>query len=89
MKKDEALSNSYVRTPEIMDAVRGHEQLVFEVLGIDWKPQYRNQHVRCPYPGHGGQNDWRWCEKKAKAICSCTPYHSIVNVVAKGPSGSK
>ncbi len=40
-------------------------------------------HSTCPYPDHGGHNDWRWDAKKAKAYCTCSSGDSIFNVVMK------
>jgi hypothetical protein len=78
----------YVKTPEITHAVQGHELLVLATLGIDWISGAR-KHIRCPYPDHGGDADWRWDERKRRAYCTCIGKragekrsHSILDLVA-------
>jgi hypothetical protein len=71
----------YVPKDAIRDAVRGRELAVVRALGIDWSSG--RGHIRCPYPDHGGEADWRWDDKQAKAICSCATWHSIFDVVMK------
>src|SRR3954453_10918045 len=73
---------NYVRTPDIGDAVKGYEQRVLDALGIAWKANGRT-HIRCPYPGHGGDNDWRWDGTKGRAFCTCSRPHSIFDVLMK------
>ena len=71
----------YVRTSDIKDAVRGREEEVLGALGI--RVTEGSQHTDCPYPEHGGRDDWRWDQKKAKAFCTCTKADSIFDVVRK------
>jgi hypothetical protein len=73
-----------VHTRKIQQAVAGRETEVLDALGIAWKRTTGNRHIDCPYPQHGGKDDWRWDEHKGKAICSCTEKaDSIFNVVMK------
>ena len=71
----------YVRTDDIKAAVRGQEEQILGALGIEWRSG--RPHIRCPYPTHGGEADWRWDERKAKAYCTCSSGDSIIDVVAK------
>ncbi|HEY0835621.1 MAG TPA: AAA family ATPase [Azospirillum sp.] len=77
----------YVQTAAIKAAVEGREQDVFNAVGIDWHGG--RGHITCPYPDHGGKNDWRWDAKKACAYCTCIgkrpgdgKAHSIFDVVS-------
>jgi len=77
----------YISTTAIKQAVKGHELAVLAALDIDWGPGCG--HVRCPYPDHGGDADWRWDEGKCCAFCTCIgkragekKSHSIFDVVA-------
>jgi hypothetical protein len=78
-------SERYVAFPDIRDAVKGHETEVLAAVGIDW--QDGKAHITCPYPDHGGANDWRWDGKANKAFCTCAGrrgeprFHSIFDVV--------
>jgi hypothetical protein len=77
----------FVKTSEIRDAVKGREVDILDKLGIPWmrgKP-----HIDCPYPDHGGADDWRWDRRKSRAFCTCIgrrprerQSHSIFDVVA-------
>ena len=71
----------YVRTADIKTAVSGREHEVLTALGIPYN--MGNPHIDCPYPTHGGENDWRWDTEKSKAVCTCTGWHSIFDVVSK------
>lgn len=76
----------YVWTPAIKKAVAGHELDVLSAIGIDWRGGRR--HINCPYPDHGGKDDWRWDADNARAFCTCIGtrpdeggFHSIFDVV--------
>src|SRR5690242_10429397 len=75
-------ATTYVRTPDIAGAVKGFEGQVLAKLGIAWRPNGKT-HIRCPYPGHGGDNDWRWDGAKGQAYCTCSKPHSIFDVLMK------
>lgn len=70
---------TFIPTKDIQAAVKGHEADVLAALGIGWRGG--RGHVDCPYPDHGGKNDWRWDDKRAKAVCTCRKPHSIFDVV--------
>jgi hypothetical protein len=77
----------YVKTAEIRAAVKCRETLVLERLGILW--QKGKPHINCPYPDHGGADDWRWDPRKCRAFCTCIGKrpgekrsHSIFDIVA-------
>jgi len=59
----------FVATVAISFAVRGREGDVLDAVGIEWRSG--RPHIDCPYPTHGGKNDWRWDEKKSRAFCTC------------------
>jgi phage/plasmid primase-like uncharacterized protein len=72
----------FVATAEIRLAVRGREGEVLDALAIDWR--IGRPHIDCPYPMHGGKNDWRWDAQKSRAFCTCiTRSDSIFDVVMK------
>jgi hypothetical protein len=73
----------FVPTQEIRDAVVGRELIVLDHLGI--RPPERG-HMRCPYPGHGGENDWRWDREKRRAYCTCAKSSSIFDVIMRSSS---
>lgn len=73
-------SRSFVETAAIKAAVLHHEQAVLAALRINWQAG-RGPHIDCPYPDHGGKNDFRWDDQQAKAFCSCRDPHSIFDVV--------
>ncbi len=77
--------DTYVVTREIRAAVQGRETEVLEGLNIDWRRCTKSNHIECPYPTHGGADDWRWDSRQAKAHCTCNPGHadSILDVVMK------
>ena len=54
---------------------------MLEALGIPWHQGLA--HIRCPYPAHGGNGDWRWDDAKKKAFCTCSKGDSIFNVVMR------
>jgi hypothetical protein len=58
----------YVKTRDIQAAIKGQETAVLDALGIPW--QQGKPHIHCPYPDHGGEDDWRWDEGKSRAFCS-------------------
>jgi hypothetical protein len=77
----------FVKTSEIRAAVGGREVDVLDQLGIPWRRG--KPHIDCPYPDHGGADDWRWDGRKSRAFCTCIgrrPHerqsHSIFDVVA-------
>ncbi len=73
---------TYVKTAEVKAAVQGQEETILDRLGIDWKKG--RPHIDCPYPSHGGKDDWRWDAKKALAFCTCVEKSdSIFDVAAK------
>src|SRR4051812_34955221 len=63
-------ATSYVITKDIKRFVEGQEQRILDAVSIHW-PQSRKDHIDCPYPEHGGKNDWRWDDRKKKAFCTC------------------
>ena len=71
----------YVRTQPIRDAVVGRETEVLDAIGVRWREA--RPHIQCPYPSHGGEDDWRWNERKARAYCTCSSGDSIFDVVMK------
>jgi hypothetical protein len=77
----------YVKTAEIRAAVEGRETDVLDRLGISWEKGA--PHIDCPYPDHGGRDDWRWDPRKCRAFCTCIGKrhgekrsHSIFDIVA-------
>src|SRR5215204_7481588 len=75
-------ATSYVRTQDIKHAIDGQEQRILDALNIPW-PNGRKPHIDCPYPEHGGKDDWRWDDKKGKAFCTCSKSDSIFDVIRK------
>ena len=63
-------SEQYVKTKDAYGAIEGHEVEIVQALGIQWRAGQRD-HIRCPYPDHGGADDWR-LNAKGRAICTCT-----------------
>ncbi|NEU14899.1 DUF927 domain-containing protein, partial [Methylobacterium sp. BTF04] len=79
-------STHYVPTKVGKQIVVGNEVKILGALGINWNTDRRgHSHITCPYPTHGGVDDWRWDEKKAKAYCTCQngKADSIFDVVSK------
>lgn len=70
----------YVPTKPAKDAVKGRELEILGSIGIVPPSQ---GHMDCPYPGHGGTNDWRWDEQRARAFCTCCKPHTIFDVLIK------
>ncbi len=70
-----------VPTTAIREAVSGHETMVLDALGIDWRKG--RPHIDCPYVDHGGAADWRWDARAAKARCTCSTADSIFDVIMK------
>ena len=60
----------FVPTKAAQQAVEGHEVSIVQSLGIPWTAGQRT-HIRCPYPDHGGAEDWR-LNSKGRGICTCT-----------------
>ena len=74
------MSARYVTTGDINAALAGREADVLDALGIDWRAG--RPHITCPY-SHGGANDWRWDNRKARAFCTCVEgSHSAIDVLA-------
>jgi len=72
----------YVATGAIREAVKGHEAAILTALGIQWTGTSR--HIRCPYPDHADNHpSWRWDSVKGRGHCTCTPSHSIFDVICK------
>jgi hypothetical protein len=65
-------ADRYVATAAIREAVKGREANVLNALGINWTPQGKTKHIRCPYPDHNDANpSWRWDDKRKVAFCTC------------------
>src|SRR5215212_12017681 len=80
MASHEAMS--YVRNGDIKQAIKGQEQRILDALHIAW-PRRGKTHIDCPYSAHGGKDDWRWDDKRAKAFCTCiSGAHSALDVIA-------
>jgi hypothetical protein len=80
-------ADRYVKTADIRAAVKGRESDILDRLRIPWRKG--NPHIDCPYPDHGGADDWRWDSRKYRAYCTCIGKragekrsHSILDVVA-------
>ncbi|GLR79794.1 AAA family ATPase [Azospirillum oryzae] len=73
-------SHNFIETAAIKAAVLHHEHAVLAALRINWQAG-RGSHIDCPYPDHGGKNDFRWDDQQAKAFCSCRTAHDIFDVV--------
>ena len=71
----------YAPTAAAKQAVAGRETEILDALNIPWRSG--RPHIRCPYPAHGGEDDWRWDEKTARAYCTCNKSHSILDVIMK------
>ena len=80
-----AAPTNFVSTREIKVAVQGRETEVLDGLDIDWRRCTNSNHINCPYPAHGGADDWRWDARKAKAFCTCNSGHAdaILDVCMK------
>jgi hypothetical protein len=79
-------ASRFVVTRDIKGALQGRETDVLDALSIDWRRCTKSNHIRCPYPSHGGDDDWRWDGGKKKAFCTClTEGHadSILDVLMK------
>ncbi|MGI9491844.1 MAG: toprim domain-containing protein, partial [Geminicoccaceae bacterium] len=67
--------------PDIKKSAAGREMEILQALGIQ-PSKDSNQHINCPYPAHGGKNDWRWDRQTKRAYCTCIKgSHSIFDVV--------
>ncbi|MBX9740691.1 MAG: hypothetical protein K2X62_11485, partial [Beijerinckiaceae bacterium] len=73
--------SAYVPTSAIEPVLEGRETDVLDRLGIPWREG--RPHIRCPYPTHGGEGDWRWDEKKRRAYCTCSKGDNIFGVVGR------
>jgi len=80
-------AGGYVGTKAIREAVKGRELDVLTAMGIEWHSG--RGHIRCPYDDHGGDDDWRWDDRRKVAFCTCIgrregerKAHSIFAVVA-------
>ena len=71
----------FVATAAIRQAVAGRETDVLDALAIDWRTG--RPHIACPYPEHGGADDWRWDGRAAKARCTCTKGDGIFDVLMR------
>jgi len=60
---------STAKLADVKEALNGREAYVVCALGITCFESGR--HINCPFPEHGGRNDWRWDESKARWICTC------------------
>jgi len=67
--------------PDVKKAAKGREIEILQALGIE--PNKDNlKHIDCPYPAHGGKNDWRWDKSTKRSYCTCiNGSHSIFDVV--------
>ncbi|QIJ74382.1 DUF927 domain-containing protein [Methylobacterium sp. NI91] len=76
-------SDSYVKTKDAQQAVQDREAEIVQALGIPWR-EGKGNHIRCPYPDHGGADDWR-LTSKGRAICTCTggKTDSVFDIVCK------
>src|SRR4051794_11475394 len=74
-------ATAYVRTNDIIGAVKGREEIILDGLVPEWR--HGRPHVRCPYPEHGGDNDWRWDRRAGRAFCTCSLGDSIFDVLMK------
>lgn len=76
-------STRYVKTTDAQRAIKGHEVEILNAVGIPLRPG-QHTHIRCPYPHHGGSDDWR-LTKDMRAICTCTgdKTDSIFDIVGK------
>ncbi|MGI3900537.1 MAG: DUF927 domain-containing protein [Janthinobacterium lividum] len=75
----------FVTTNDIKAAISGRETEILDALGIEWRKSAGSGHITCPYPEHGGADDWRWDQRKAKAFCTCMNGHadSVLDVLMK------
>ncbi|MCJ2042930.1 DUF927 domain-containing protein [Methylobacterium sp. J-059] len=76
----------YVPTGAAKQAVEGHETEILGALGIPWRESQRG-HITCPFPGHGGTDDWRWDASKRKGYCTCKKGFSIFDAVIEMDGG--
>jgi phage/plasmid primase-like uncharacterized protein len=75
------MADRFVTKTAITQAVADRQTDVLDKLGIPWRDDC--PHIDCPYPAHGGKNDWRWDAKKSRAFCTCTKSDSVFDVVMK------
>lgn len=73
--------DQFVITADARGAVEGREETILDALNIPFRDG--RPHITCPYPDHGGENDWRWHPKRARAICTCSKGDSIFDVMMK------
>jgi hypothetical protein len=62
-------SIGYVDLKAAKAAVEGREEEILDAIGVPWSDRTSDK-IDCPYPDHGGANDWRWTEKN-RALCTC------------------
>ncbi len=66
------------------DAIDGHQLDIINHKGIEWPPARNGvSHISCPYPNHPGNPDhnWRYDERRKKAVCTCVGYHDVFDVL--------
>ncbi len=68
---------------DIHTEIAGRELDIVRELGIDWPPQGRRTHIRCPLPNHPDQDpSWRFDVRKARCYCTCPEGNgSVVDLV--------
>ena len=67
---------TYVTKEDAVSAVKGRELDILLKKGVPWKPGQRG-HIDCPYPNHGGANDWRFDPATGMCHCTCNARHDI------------
>ena len=74
------MTQHYVITKDVREAVHGREADILSALGIAWSAGKRP--ATCPYPDHDDANpSWRWDDDKQKAFCNCRRPQNIFGVV--------
>ena len=73
---------AYVRTSDIIDAVKGREDRVLDALGIAWKPNGRPISA-APIPTTAGTTTGAGMATRGRAFCTCSKPHSIFDVLMK------
>ena len=65
-----------------VEVCRANEIEILQGLGIH--PLAGNHHIHCPYPHHEDRHpSWRWMHDQRRAVCTCSPPHSVIDVVIK------
>lgn len=76
------MTERFVPTAAIRQAIAGREEEVLDGLGIPWRSG--RPHIRCPYPYHADNDpSWRWDAVTRKGFCSCTRGDNVLDVIAK------